>query len=139
MCLTAGSVQLVMTYVFIVCRTTVAVVVWVESQDVQDLTLIPLFFSQLNSISKAITSTETPVKEKHARRILNDNSKAIQNLHQWGFSAQIKLKAKQDKMFLTDAKCKSGVSGRTVQYFSGLSTKCPAALSGQTSENPRDG
>lgn len=32
--------------------------------------LTPLLSFQLSSISKAINSTETPVKEKHARRIL---------------------------------------------------------------------
>lgn len=31
----------------------------------------PLLSAQLSSISKAINSTETPVKEKHARRILS--------------------------------------------------------------------
>lgn len=45
-------------------------VVWVEKQ-VKDQRLIPLFSFQLSSISKAITTSEMPVKEKHARRILN--------------------------------------------------------------------
>uniref|UniRef100_A0A669CZL7 Huntingtin-interacting protein 1-related protein n=1 Tax=Oreochromis niloticus TaxID=8128 RepID=A0A669CZL7_ORENI len=43
--------------------------VWVENQDVQALTTSLCFF-QLSSISKAINSTEIPVKEKHARRII---------------------------------------------------------------------
>lgn len=47
--------------------------VWVENQDVQALTTSLCFF-QLSSISKAINSTEIPVKEKHARRILNNKS-----------------------------------------------------------------
>uniref|UniRef100_A0A8C2Z1T4 Huntingtin interacting protein 1 related b n=1 Tax=Cyclopterus lumpus TaxID=8103 RepID=A0A8C2Z1T4_CYCLU len=39
-------------------------------QAVQDQRLIPLLSFQLSSISKAINSTEMPVKEKHARRII---------------------------------------------------------------------
>lgn len=39
------------------------------------LRLIPLLSAQLSSISKAINSTETPVKEKHARRILSKKKK----------------------------------------------------------------
>uniref|UniRef100_A0A8C2X435 Huntingtin-interacting protein 1-related protein n=1 Tax=Cyclopterus lumpus TaxID=8103 RepID=A0A8C2X435_CYCLU len=45
-------------------------VLWVEKQAVQDQRLIPLLSFQLSSISKAINSTEMPVKEKHARRII---------------------------------------------------------------------
>lgn len=35
---------------------------------------LSLLLFQLSSISKAINSTEIPVKEKHARRILNNKS-----------------------------------------------------------------
>ncbi len=60
-------------------------VVWVEQQVVQSLRLtpllsFPLLSSQLSSISKAINSSETPVKEKHARRILKKTINPISKL-----------------------------------------------------------
>lgn len=64
-------IYLFMTYEFVVTSIVSLTTDGCVGGLASHLRLIPLLSAQLSSISKAINSTETPVKEKHARRILS--------------------------------------------------------------------